>query len=182
MILSRPEIEEFVQNHHINNSRRSIEIDLVSICLHLDNQFCYYTEYPSDPITPPYELQTKTESISSNGFYILPPGGKVLSCSEESLNMPLDKMGFIQTKGSIARGFLMAHPCDGQIDPGYSGKVTFEIINLSDFYYRLLPGMAFASLFLMNLSSPLSENQAYNGRYQNSGAPTPMRNPKNVIP
>lgn len=178
MILSRLELEQFVQEQKINNSRRSIEIDLVSICLHLDNQFCHYTEYPSESIIPPCELKTKTDTISSDDYFVLPPGGKVLSCSEESLNMPLDIMGFIQTKGSIARGFLMAHPCDGQIDPGYSGKVTFEVINLSDFYYRLVPGMPFASLFLMRLTSPLPAEHAYNGRYQNSGAPTPMRNPQ----
>lgn len=180
MILSRLELEKFVDDQHINNSRQSIEIDVVSICLHLDDQFCYYIEYPNEAITPPCELKTKTESASINDPFTLPPGGKVLCCSEEYLTMPLDKMGFIQTKGSIARGFLMAHLCDGQIDPGYSGKVTFEVINLSDFYYRLVPGMRFASLFLMNLSSPLSPSHAYNGRYQNSGTPTPMRNPQKV--
>lgn len=127
---------------------------------------------------PPFELETKMENVASNSDFVLPPGGRVLSCSEEYLNMPLDCMGFIQTKGSIARGFLMAHPCDGQIDPGYSGKVTFEIMNLSDFYYRLIPGMPFASLFLMTLSTPLSADQAYSGRYQNSGSPTPMRSPQ----
>jgi dCTP deaminase len=67
----------------------------------------------------------------------------------------------------------MAHPCDGQIDPGYNGKITFEIVNLSDIYYYLEPGMPFASLFLHKLSSPVK--QPYSGRYQGSFSPTPMR-------
>jgi dCTP deaminase len=180
MILSQVDIRDFISNKGIENPRKSIVVDLVSICLHLDDQFCYYVDHPTDPIVPPQELRTHSESGVDS--YILPPSGKVLSCSEEVIKMPLDTMGFIQTKGSIARGFLMAHPCDGQIDPGYSGKVTFEIINLSDFYYRLEPGMPFASLFLMKLSTPVSAQNAYSGRYQNSGAPTPMRSPKRISP
>lgn len=178
MIYAKTELEEFVNSKSIENSRRKIEVDLISICLHLDNQFCYYTKFPEKPFTPPMEIETNTETIGMDSYYVLPPGGKVLGCSEETLKMPLGTMGFIQTKGSIARGFIMAHPCDGQIDPGYSGKVTFEIINLSDFYYNLAPGMPFASLFLMRLTSPISLDQAYSGRYQHSGAPTPMRAPK----
>jgi len=181
MIYSKAELEGFVKGRNIENSRRNIQVDLVSICLHLDNQFCYYTHFPEKPFVPPQEIESKTETIALDDGYTLPPGGKVLGCSEETLTMPLEAMGFIQTKGSIARGFIMAHPCDGQIDPGYSGKITFEIINLSDFYYRLVPGMPFASLFLMQLTSPLDPEHAYSGRYQHSGGPTPMRSPKKVF-
>lgn len=98
--------------------------------------------------------------------------GKVLVCSEEILNMPLDIMGFVQTKGSLARGFLTVHMCDGQIDPGYRGKITLELFNFSDFYYKLVPGMAIAQLFLIELASSVIEG--YNGRYQNSDTPTSM--------
>lgn len=84
-------------------------------------------------------------------------------------------MGFIQTKGSLARGFLFAHACDGQIDPGYSGKVTFEIMNFSEFYYRLVPEIPFATMFVHKIDPALTPPNGYHGRYQNSSEPTPMR-------
>ncbi|WP_428981187.1 dCTP deaminase domain-containing protein [Marinomonas rhodophyticola] len=40
--------------------------------------------------------------------------------------MPNNKFGLVQTKGSIARGFISVHMSDGQVDPGYKGKVTLE--------------------------------------------------------
>jgi dCTP deaminase len=135
-------------------------------------QFLVYDEYPEEPFTPPRQLKTKTISLAPDEPYLLRPGDRVLGCSEERVEMPLELMGFIQTKGSLARGFLMAHMCDGQIDPGYRGKVTFEIINHSEFFYRLVPGMPFSQLFFFMLSSP--HPTGYKGRYQESGAPTPM--------
>jgi dCTP deaminase len=84
-------------------------------------------------------------------------------------------MGFIQTKGSLARGFLMAHMCDGQVDPGFRGKITFELANLSDFTYQLRVGMPIAQLFVARLTTPL--RSGYKGRYQASVGPTAMRLP-----
>jgi dCTP deaminase len=177
MILSHNELEKAVADGLVKNSVNAPEIDLVSVCLRLDNQFCKYTEYPLKPIVPPQALKSEQFTLKDGERYTLPPMGKVLACSQEIVCMPLDLMGFIQTKGSIARGFIMAHPCDGQIDPGYNGKITFEIVNLSDIYYDLEPGMPFASLFLHKLSSPVKHS--YSGRYQGSFSPTPMRG-KNI--
>ncbi len=87
--------------------------------------------------------------------------------------MPLDVMGFIQTKGSLARGFVMAHLCDGQIDPGYHGKITLELVNLGPVAYRLSPGMPIAQLFFMKLTSPVESG--YQGRYQGATGPTSMK-------
>ncbi len=177
MILTRKEInEEILQKNLIDRANaRVIEIDLVSITLHLDDQFKVYSEYPKEPFTPPRECKTETCTVGETGHFLLPPKGKVLTCSEERIEMPLDIMGFIQTKGSLARGFLVAHMCDGQIDPGYKGRITFEIVNFSDFYYKLVPGMAIANLFFHRLQSPLEKG--YEGRYQNSESPTHMQPP-----
>jgi dCTP deaminase len=173
MILSTNELNEIVRSGAVTSAVRAVEVELVSICLHLDNQFCLYTEQLSNPVVPPLELRSENRQLGPNDKYGLPPQGKVLACSEEIVNMPLNVMGWVQTKGSLARGFLVAHACDGQIDPGYNGKITFEVINLSDFYYELAPGMPFASLFFCRLSSPV--DVGYSGRYQRSFCPTPMR-------
>jgi len=148
------------------------EADLCSITLHLDNQFLIYTEPAGDPFTPPKRVQTTPIEAPPGGHYVLPPGGKVLACTEQRLRMPDNHVGLIQTKGSIGRGFLLAHACDGQVEPGYHGKLTLELMNFSDFFYALAPGMPIAQLFIATLSSRVVP--AYSGRYQNSDRPTPM--------
>ena len=175
MILSQEQLQELVSHGVVVNPRRQVSVDFVSIQLHLDSQFLIYDEHPAEAFTPPVGLRTKALALRADETHLLPPMGKVLGCSEERIEMPLNVMAFIQTKGSLARGFLMVHMCDGQVDPGYRGKVTFEIVNLSDFYYKLAPGMPIAQMFFMELSSPVPEG--YHGRYQESGTATGMRSP-----
>jgi len=173
MIVSRPDLDRLVSANAV--SRRdgeSVTVDLVSICLHLDCELVYYT--PSKrKFVPPADVPTRSVMLQEGAPVDFSPGTNLLACSLEYIQMPLDHMGFIQTKGSLARGFVLAHMCDGQIDPGFAGKVTFELVNLSDFTYQLVAGMPIAQLFLLKLSSPLGEG--YNGRYQGADRPTAMK-------
>ncbi|MEY2500508.1 MAG: dCTP deaminase [Verrucomicrobiota bacterium] len=171
MILTRQELSDLASNGFIRNLKQQPVIDLVSVQLHLDDQIVTYAEFPAEPFTPPKDLKTKTLNLGQQG-HVIKPRDCILACSQEIIKMPSNLMGLIQTKGSLARGFLMAHACDGQIDPGYEGKVTFELINLSRFYFRLIPGMPIAQLFVHELRA---ESEKYDGRYQNSYAPTPMK-------
>lgn len=174
MILTHKEITDLVNRGGIQNpGEGSIVVDLVSVTLHLSEQFTVYDANSQGAFTPPLALKTKTDTVEPGGHYPLQPMGRVLACSREIVEMPLDLMGFIQTKGCLARGFLVVHMCDGQIDPGYRGKITFEIVNLSEFHYLLVPGMPVANLFFHKLVS--SVQNGYEGRYQNSDGPTPMK-------
>lgn len=172
MVITKTKLHQIVSNGHIQNKLKEVVVDTTSICLHLDNQFTEYMPYNGEPFTPPMTMETTTKTIPIDGEYILPPQGKILACSQEEIEMPYNLLGFIQTKGSIARGFLFTQMRDGQIDPGYRGKITFELLNMSEFYYKLVPGMAIASLFLIQLDDEIKH---YNGRYQNSGSPTAMK-------
>lgn len=169
MVITRNKLNTIVSQGLIRNKYQQVKVDTTSVCLHLDNQFTYYDPYAGEPFTPPKTMPTTTRTIDD--FIILPPNGKVLACSQEEVSMPHSMMGFVQTKGSIARGFLFAHICDGQIDPGYKGKITLELLNSSDFYYKLVPGMPIASLFFFNTDESIDD---YDGRYQNSMNPTAM--------
>jgi len=177
MILTIKELKQLVDKKVVINPKREVLIDIISIGLHLNDRFPTYEEYPSEPFVPPKSLKTKTESAGKSGF-VLSPMDKILSCSEEIIHMPLNYMGFIQTKGSLARGFLTVHMNDSQIDPGYRGHITLELYNFSDFYYKLVPGMPIAQLFFIQLASKI--DQGYNGRYQDSDMPTGMRKLKSI--
>lgn len=172
MIITKSGLQKLVSEGHIQNRNQNVIVDVASICLHLDNQFTTYDPYNGEPFTPPKTMQSTTRSITPEEFYTLPPGGTVLACTEEEVNIPRDKFGFVQTKGSIARGFISVHMSDGQVDPGYKGKITLELFNASSFYYKLSPGMQIASLFFIQTDTSVDP---YNGRYQGSGTPTTMK-------
>jgi dCTP deaminase len=168
MIIAGKALQNLVDKGLIKNPIGPVVVESVSIDLHLDNQFIEYIENIAEPFVPPQDIKLRPHT----GDFVLPPRGKVLACTRERVKMPVGHMGFVQTKGSLARGFLMAHLCDGQVDPGYEGKVTLELVNFSDYYYKLVPGLSIARLFVARLSEEVTP---YAGRYQSSDTPTPMR-------
>lgn len=101
---------------------------------------------------------------------ILGPRECVLACSQDIYKMPKGYFGLIQTKGSLARMFVSATANDGQVEPGYSGKITLELINHSPFSVALRPGAAVAQMYIMRCSSEVSK--PYSGRYQGATGPT----------
>lgn len=185
MILSRPDLQMLVDSNPSFVVRRGSEpvvVDVASITLHLHDTFSWYTEFPKTPFVPPRELRTESRTLNPGEYLDFPPRAKILASSEEHVQMPLDCMGFIQTKGSIARAFVMTNMCDGQIDAGFRGRITFELVNLGDFLLQLVPGIEIAQLFVVRLSTALKKAEAYAGRYQGAERPTAMRGEKSHKP
>jgi dCTP deaminase len=133
------------------------------VTLHLGDQFLEYPPIPRTAITPPLTAPTRSIPLDGNGKVLLKPGGCILACTRETVNIPLDLMGWISTKGNVARSFLTAHLCDGQIDPGYAGTITLELANHGPLTFALEPDMAIANLYLLTLSSPI--DTGYEGRF-----------------
>jgi dCTP deaminase len=101
---------------------------------------------------------------------IIGPRECVLACSQDIYKMPSSYFGLIQTKGSLARMFVSTTANDGQVEPGYYGKITLELINHSPFSVALRPGAAVAQLYIMKCSSEVLN--PYRGRYQGATGPT----------
>jgi dCTP deaminase len=178
MIASKPDLIKLLSEGVITRpDGQDVTADLASVGLHLDGTFLQY-RVPADsaPVIPPEELPTERVTLDVNQTLLFAPGARLLACSLEWIRMPLNYMGFIQTKGSLARGFIMVHMCDGQIDPGFAGQVTFELANFSGITYSLQVGMPIAQLFLLQLTAPVEAG--YSGRYQNAEGPTAMKAPR----
>lgn len=94
----------------------------------------------------------------------------LLGCSEEVIHMPIGYFGLVQTKGSLARLFVSATCNDGQIDSGFRGRITFELLNLGNLKVRIPRLAPVAQLFIFRTST---KNVApYAGRYMNAEKPT----------
>jgi dCTP deaminase len=173
MVLSAPDLKELVAEGAVwRPDGAPVSIDCASIGLHLDGELLRYRAI-SHAVTPPAAVPTERIVLSERQPLLFEPGMRLLGCSLEVIRMPLDVMGFIQTKGSVARGFILVHSCDGQIDPGFHGKATLELMNLSQMTYQLRVAMPIAQLFFFRLSQRLEKG--YAGRYQGAEGPTPMR-------
>jgi len=109
------------------------------------------------------------EIVIESGVLSLNPGGIALCCSQETFNMPTNYFGLVQTKGSLARLFVTTNVTDSQVDPGYKGKVTLEIMNYSPFKIDIPIDSIVAKMYIFRCTT---NAEAYNGRYQNSDKPT----------
>lgn len=107
--------------------------------------------------------------ITEDGL-LLPPKGTVLISSYERISMPLGYFGILQTKGSLARLFVTINMADGQIDPGFSGNITFEVFNASNFNIKFHKRQKVGNLYIFKTSS--KNMKPYSGRYNNSAGPT----------
>ncbi len=146
--------------------------DQFSLSIELDNVF-YAPKKNDQPVN--------YDSVSGNGYFkkmkmengkiSIYPGQSVLACSADVYSMPLGYLGFLQTKGSLARWLVTAHLCDGQIEPGFSGKITLEMVNFSpntvEFQYRT----KVAQLYIHKCSDTMS-GEGYKGRYSKANEPT----------
>ena len=143
--------------------------DQFSLSLTLDRQVIRFKE-DTPCITYGQDIPDEwLEELYIQDGYILKPGHAILACSSETINMPKGYIGILQTKGSLARLFVTVHCCDGQVESGYSGKITFEICNMGPVEVKLLPGHKVGQLFVFSTSC---ENEMYNGQYNHANSHT----------
>ena len=84
-----------------------------------------------------------------------------LTVVNEEFAIPLDLVGFIHGVSTIARQFVIPHAA-GLLDPGYQGRPTLEVMNMSLNPFRLEPGMRIAQVVFHRVVGA----KAYEGRYQ----------------
>jgi dCTP deaminase len=171
MLIIGDNLEALIAQYNLVDSANCFDNNCISLSLDqtiieiqppVDEIVTYGDEIPSEWV--------KENRIATTAGYILEPGAAILACSKEVVEMPNGYFGFLQTKGSLARLFVTIHCCDAQIDPGFKGKITFEICNLSKMRIKLIAGSKVGSLYIMKSSTRTSK--LYNGKYNNSDKPT----------
>lgn len=89
--------------------------------------------------------------------FILQPGQFALAITEETLELDADVLGRLEGRSSLGRIGIIVHGTAGLFDPGWSGKATLELSNLSIMPVALYPGMRICSMTFEQLSSPSSK-------------------------
>lgn len=105
---------------------------------------------------------TESVEIGHNGCFHLHPGEFVLAATLEYLRVPRDLACRIEGRSSWGRLGLLVHATAGFVDPGFSGNLTFELINAGRLPVKLKPGMRMAQLCFFELKD--QPNVAYDQR------------------
>jgi deoxycytidine triphosphate deaminase len=110
----------------------------------------------------PASLFHEKKKIDQN--LCLAPREVAIASSDAIYKIPRNYFGLVQTKGTLARMFVSITCSDGQIEPGFNGKITLEIVNLSPWNIRIPVFSEVGQLYLIKCSSEIQKG--YHGRYE----------------
>ena len=94
--------------------------------------------------------------------FIIHPGEFILATTYESVKIPDDMIARLDGRSSWGRLGIVVHSTAGSVHPGFEGKLTLEMANISKVPVMLWPGSRICQLTFEKLSSP-AENP-YNKR------------------
>lgn len=110
------------------------------------------------------------------GFDVL-PGQFVLATTKETVGLADGFCARVEGRSSIGRFGLMVHATAGFIDPGFKGKITLEMYNLSPHKIRVYPGQSICQIAVSIMSGPAQRpyGAARDSKYHGQAGVTPSR-------
>jgi dCTP deaminase len=114
------------------------------------------------PLAEFIRRNSRRQTIEEGSYYILERHQFILGQTRESISLPVDHeinlrnksclAARIEGKSSRARIGLLIHFTAPTVHPGFSGKLTLEMINLGPARILLKPGMPIAQLIVEEVS------------------------------
>jgi deoxycytidine triphosphate deaminase len=107
------------------------------------------------------ELATFDENSSEIKEIIIKPGEYYLVSTHEVINTPNDLMPLLYPRSSLFRAGLLL--LNTKIDPGYKGKLTMGLTNLSKFEVKLQLGARICNVVFFKIEG---KTVSYRGQHQ----------------
>jgi len=123
-----------------------------------------------DPVEMKHEIDKYTEKYKIlNRFekFVLHPNEFVLGSTLEYIRLPCDIAARVEGRSSWARHGISIHKTAGFVDPGFSGNLTYEIINGGKVPVEVYPGIRIAQLAFFRINDN-DINNTYKGKYNES--------------
>jgi dCTP deaminase len=148
-----------------------------SVDLHLDRDFRVFhnNRYPYIDVRSPQPDLTELVSVREDEPFILHPGEFVLGQTLEWVELPDDLVARLEGKSSLGRLGLLIHSTAGYVDPGWKGKLTLELSNVSKRPIALYFGMKIGQISFVRMSSPVERpygSPELGSKYQGQSKPT----------
>jgi len=123
----------------------------------------------------PANERVRWREVDITNGYTLSPGNFILAHTEECVRIPNWVECQFQLKSSRAREGL-EHLLAGYIDPGFTGQITLELLNVNQRHnIELWPGMRIGQLRFNSLDVAPLRSYAVTGRYMNDKGPVPSK-------
>src|SRR5712691_1258764 len=106
--------------------------------------------------------------------FVLQPRDFVLAITEETLDLSTDILGRLEGRSSLGRIGIIVHGTAGLFDPGWIGKATLELSNLSRMAVALYPGMRICSFTFEQVSTPVSVSYRDKPNNKYAGQTSPL--------
>lgn len=159
-VLSDRDIRQALATNRIviNPHVRDSDIQPASIDLHLGNEFLVFNDdlgasYQLDTSNPTKGYTVPTQVDDKDEVY-LDPGDFILGTTAEHIELKDNIVGRLDGKSSLGRMGLLIHITAGYVDPGWRGRLTLEIANVSPYALVLRPGQRICQISFMELTSP----------------------------
>lgn len=177
MVLSDGEIIDYIEQRKlIVTPLNNDQIQPASIDFRLGNTFCVIENNESNVIKLGDRVNYKTFTQES---YMLPPGQFVLASSLEYVSLPADVAAFVEGRSSLGRIGLFIQNA-AWVEPGFSGEITLEIFNASNYTIELCAGYRIGQLIFVKTQE--SVLHPYSGKYQNQrGATGSLEHSTNIL-
>ena len=153
MFLADKDIEKLIDEQKLkidpfdkNNIRES------SIKLHLGSSGYNYSTSEILDLNYIDEIGKNNFELGTDG-HVMNPGDFFLIKTKEKITMPNGYMGWMETRGSLAKLGIQTHLCDGHIDPGSDMRITLQLKNVGNNQVRIYPGMYAVKLYICELKS-----------------------------
>ncbi len=169
--LGRDELIKLIENGSIKiEPFRKEQVGPASIDLHLGESFRVF-EKTRDVFhireNADYKQITRAVKVERNSSFLIMPNELVQGITEESLTLPPTLSGRIEGRSRFARLGLLIHLSSGFIQPGSTGKVVLEILNVSPLPLALHPGTAICQVIIEEAVGAT----AYRGVFAGQSAP-----------
>ena len=162
MILTKNEIlKEIKAGRVIIDPLNEGAIGPASINLTLDSTLRVFTS-KEKVIEEDIDYEKITKQMSNVESYILDPGELVLGITKETVTLPENICGFLNSRSRYARIGLMSHVTAPFICPGVSNKQVLEIYNAGPNKIKLIPGTKICHLILAECKGEAK----YAGKFQ----------------
>jgi dCTP deaminase len=149
-----------------------------SVDLRLGREFRVFRNYRLPYIDVKTEMEGLTELISIDDVvpFILHPDEFVLAVTHERVEVPDDLVGRLDGKSSLGRLGLIVHSTAGFVDPGFKGRLTLELRNISNLPITLYYDMPVSQISFVRLTTPAEKPYGSEGsKYQGQEGPQSSR-------
>jgi dCTP deaminase len=144
----------------------------------MGREFRVFRNYRLAYIDVKQEMPNLTElvTIEEGNPFILHPDEFVLAVTLERVEVPSDLVGRLDGKSSLGRLGLIVHSTAGFVDPGFKGRLTLELRNISNLPITLYYAMPISQISFMQLTTPAEKPYGSGAsKYQGQEGPEASR-------